>query len=139
MRCVAGIPLCAEAVAELFGQRLDGGFAGVVRRVAWRVGDALFAARQDDGRRARRLLNHGEKSAQAVDDAEEVGPQCFLEVGYVLPRLAGGGFNGRPRVEEQEVDGAVVGWEACREVVADCEPCVVVRHVERVGLDFAAG
>ena len=63
----------AEVVGEAFGEGFDGGFAGVVGGVAGRVGDALFAAGDDDGGRVGLGAEAGEEGADAVDDAEEVG------------------------------------------------------------------
>jgi hypothetical protein len=44
----------------VFGEGLEGGFAGVVGWVAGRVGDALFGAGEDDGARGGRGAEVGE-------------------------------------------------------------------------------
>ncbi len=44
----------------MFGEGLEGGFAGVVGWVAGRVGDALFGAGEDDGARGGRGAEVGE-------------------------------------------------------------------------------
>jgi hypothetical protein len=64
-----------EVPAQVLGERLDRGFAGVVRRVAGRVGDALLAACNDDGGGGGIAagLKGRDVGVQAVDNAEEVG------------------------------------------------------------------
>ena len=63
----------AEVVGEVLGEGFDGGFCGVVGGVSWRVGDALFAARDDDGGWGCLGAEAGEEGAYPVYDAEEVG------------------------------------------------------------------
>lgn len=92
-----------QVVGELLRDGLDGRLGRVVGRVRGRVGDALLGTREDDGRRARSLLDHGEERGQAVDDAEEVDPKRLVEVVGVRPRL--GRADGHAGVEHEEVDG----------------------------------
>lgn len=49
----------AQIVGQVFGEGLEGGFAGVVGRVARRVGDALLGAREDDGARSETARSGG--------------------------------------------------------------------------------
>lgn len=64
-----------EVPAEVLGERLDGRLGGVVGGVARRVGDALLATSDDNGcgLGLGSFLDDRQESADAVDDAKEVG------------------------------------------------------------------
>jgi hypothetical protein len=75
----------AKVVGEVLGERLHGGFGGVVGRVAGWVGDALFAAGYDDG--AGRVFGAelGNEGVETVDNAEEIGLEDLrLEIELAL-------------------------------------------------------
>ncbi len=66
----------------MLGDGFDGGFAGVVSRVAGRVGDALFAAGDDDGflRAGGVVFEVGEEGVDAVYYAEEIWGRCMISL-----------------------------------------------------------
>jgi len=64
--------LLAQIEREVFGERFDSGFRGVVGGVSGGVGDALFGPGNDDGGGVGVGCYGGEQRVDAVYDAEEV-------------------------------------------------------------------
>ena len=62
----------AQVEGQLLGEGFERRFAGVVGRVAGRVGDALLGARKDDGGGGGGRGQQGEEGREAMDGAVEV-------------------------------------------------------------------
>lgn len=92
--------LRAQIPAQVLCQRLHRGLAGIVRRAARRVGDALLAARHDDGRRRgilRTGLERGNVGIEPVDHSVEVGGKDLRRKGCQRECVMGELWQKRPQ------------------------------------------